>query len=66
MTNLNLNPEIRVLRQFGFFALFGFGFLAVIAHYEAFIFSFGLGAARANLVVVLGLMAGVSFLFSLI
>jgi hypothetical protein len=43
---LDLNPDDRTLRQFGWIALGGFGFIAIIAWFEVLIFAFGLGAAR--------------------
>jgi hypothetical protein len=61
-----LNPEPRILRQFGFIALVGFGLLALAAHYETLLFSVGLGAARAPLVVGFSAIAVVSATFSLV
>ena len=46
MIEIDLRPDVRTLRQFGFIAVAGFAFLAVIAWYEALVFSFGLGGAR--------------------
>ena len=46
MIDLNLNPDAKTLRQFGFIALGGFGLLAALAYTESFIFSFGLGGSR--------------------
>ena len=46
MIELDLNPDDRTLRQFGWIALGGFGFIAIIAWFEVLIFAFGLGAAR--------------------
>jgi hypothetical protein len=66
LLELNLNPEPRVLRQFGFIALVGFGLLALAAHYEILPFSMGLGAARAPLVVGFTGIAVVSATFSLV
>jgi hypothetical protein len=48
-----LRPDTRALRQFGFIALVGFGFLAVIAWFELLIFSGGLGGARLPVSAVL-------------
>jgi hypothetical protein len=55
---LNLNPDERTLRQFGFIALVGFGALAACAWFEALMFRAGLGAARAPVALAL-LLAGV-------
>ncbi len=66
MIEINLKPDVRTLRQFGFIALAGFALLAVIAWYEALVFSFGLGTARpyvAGGFVVVGVL---SLLLSLI
>jgi hypothetical protein len=63
---INLKPDVRTLRQFGFIALVGFAFLAIIAWYEALVFSFGLGAARPYVVGGFAAVAGVSLLFSVV
>jgi hypothetical protein len=56
MVELNLRPDARTLRNFGFISLAGFGFLALIAFKEWLVFSFGLGDARLPLTgVFLGL-----------
>jgi hypothetical protein len=46
LVELNLHPDARTLRQFGFIALFGFSLLALMAFREAGPFRFGLGDAR--------------------
>jgi hypothetical protein len=66
MIDINLEPDIRTLRQFGFIALAGFALLAVVAWYEALVFSFGLGAARPYVAGGFAAVAGVSLLFSVI
>jgi len=66
MIEINWRPDDRTLRQFGFIALFGFAFLAVIAWWELFVFSAGLGEARP---IVSGVFAGLAVLsafFSLV
>ena len=66
MIELDFHPDARTLRQFGWIALGGFGFIAAIAWFELLIFSFGLGAARpwvAGAAAGLGLLAA---LFSLV
>jgi hypothetical protein len=63
---LNFSPDDRLLRQFGFIGLFGFGLLAGAAAYEKLIFSMGLGAARLPVAVTLGSLAGCCLLFSLV
>jgi hypothetical protein len=46
MIEIDLRPDERTLRQFGWIALVGFGFVALLAWQEWLIFSFGLGEAR--------------------
>lgn len=66
MIELDLHPDERTLRQFGFIALAGFGFVAAIAWYEVLIFSVGLGAAREPVAYGFAALAGLSLLFSLV
>ena len=66
MIEMNLRPDVRTLRQFGYIAVAGFGFLAAIAWYEVLIFSFGLGAARQPLAAGFAAVALLSGLFSLV
>lgn len=46
LVELNLNPDRRTLRQFGFIALGGFGLIGLLAFREWMVFSAGLGPAR--------------------
>ena len=46
MIEIDFDPDDKTLRQFGWIALGGFGFIAAIAWYEVLIFAFGLGAAK--------------------
>jgi hypothetical protein len=66
MIEINLKPDVRTLRQFGFIALVGFALLATIAWFELLVFSFGLGAARPYVAGGFAAVAGLSLLFSLI
>jgi hypothetical protein len=66
LIDLNLRPDERTLRQFGFIALAGFGFLAAIAWFEVLIFSFGLGAARPFVAGAFAGLAGLAAVFSLV
>jgi MFS family permease len=66
LLDLNLNPDERTLKQFGFIALGGFGLLAACAFFEKFMFAFGLGAARQPVAITLAALALVAALFSLI
>jgi hypothetical protein len=59
LITLDLKPDARTLRQFGFIAFFGFGFVATIAWFELLIFAFGLGAAKP---VVAGVFVGLGVL----
>lgn len=66
MIEINLRPDDRTLRQFGWIALVGFGFLATIAFYEKLVFAFGLGASKP---IVAGVFVGLavwSAFFSLV
>ena len=66
MIELNLKPDAKTLRQFGWIAFFGFGFVATIAWYEVFIFAFGLGAARETVAGVFAGLAIASLVFSVV
>ena len=66
MIEIDLNPDTRTLRQFGFIALVGFGLLAVAAWYEVLVFSFGLGGSRPYVAGSLAVVAGLASIFSLI
>jgi hypothetical protein len=46
LIEIDLRPDARTLRQFGFIALVGFSAVAALAWFEALVFSFGLGEAR--------------------
>ena len=49
MIEIDWNPDAKTLRQFGWIALVGFAFLALIAYMEWLIFAFGLGSWRLPL-----------------
>jgi len=66
MIEINLRPDERTLRQFGFIAVAGFGFVAAIAWFEVLIFSFGLGSAREPVAASFAAVAALSGLFSLV
>ena len=63
MIELDFNPDERTLRQFGWIALAGFGFVATIAWFELLIFAFGLGSSRPW---VAGIFAGLALLTGLL
>ena len=63
LIDINLRPDRRTLRQFGFIALVGFGLLALLAWLETGVFAFGLGGARLG---VVGLLAGIGLLSGLL
>jgi len=50
MIEMNWKPDAKTLRSFGLIAVFGFGFVATLAHFEWLIFAFGLGAAKPYVV----------------
>lgn len=64
MVELDWNPSVRTLRQFGYVALAGFGGLSVAAWTERFVFSFGLGAGRTAVAGSLAALAVLCLLFS--
>ena len=64
--DLNLKPEPKTLRHFGWIALVGFSFVAALAWYEKLIFSFGLGDARPIVAGGFAALAGISAFFSLV
>ena len=66
MIEINLNPDDKTLRQFGWIALVGFGFIAAIAWFEKLIFAFGLGDARQFVAGVFACLALYSVLFALV
>jgi len=66
LVEINFNPDIKTLRQFGVIAFVGFGILAALAYYEKLIFSFGLGDARMPLVATFATLGTIAAMFSLI
>ena len=66
MIDLDLSPDARKLRQFGWIALAGFGLLALLAWSEALVFAFGLGGARVGVAASLVAIGVLSGLFSLL
>ena len=66
MVELNLRPDARTLRQFGWIALVGFGLLAVAAWRGWLVFHYLGDGARQTTAVVLGALAGASALVSLV
>jgi len=66
MIKLDLNPEPRILRQFGYIALVGFGLLGCAALFEVLMFSGGLGGAREPVAYSLIGLGVLSALFSLV
>jgi len=63
---IDLNPDAKTLRSFGFVALGGFGLLALAAYRESLIFAFGLGEARVPVALGLATLGVVSALLSLV
>lgn len=63
MIEIDFSPDERMLRQFGWVALGGFGLLAALAYFEQLVFAFGLGAAR---IPVAAGLAGVGLLAAVI
>jgi hypothetical protein len=63
---IDWKPDERTLRQFGWIALVGFGFVAALAFTESLVFSFGLGAAREPIAIGFAALAGLSGVLSLV
>ena len=66
MVQIDLHPDARTLRQFGWIALVGFSLLATLAWNDWLMFSFGLGAWRASVVWAFAGLAGLAGLFSVV
>lgn len=62
--DINLKPDPKLLRQFGFIAFGGFGLLALAAWTERAMFASGLGSAREAVALALLGVGAVSALFS--
>ena len=65
VATINLKPAPKVLRQFGYAALVGFGLLAAMALLELGLFAGGLGNWRTGVAACLGALGVVSGAFSL-
>jgi hypothetical protein len=63
---LNLSPDTRTLRQFGFIAFVAFGILAALAWREAAVFAFGLGPFRRPISIALLALGATCAMFSLV
>ena len=61
MVEIDWRPDERTLRQFGFIALFGFGFVATIAWFERLVFASLIDLGQARLVVT-SIFAGLAVL----
>jgi hypothetical protein len=66
MIEINLRPDARTLRQFGFIAVVGFAGVAVLAWTESLVFSLGLGEARPWVAGGLAAVGGLALLSSLV
>ena len=66
LIDIDLRPDRRKLRQFGFIALAGFALLALLAWKEWAVFAFGLGDWRIPLTQIFAGLAVVSLVFSLV
>ena len=67
MVELNWNPDRDALRSFGWIALGGFSFIALLAWNEWLVFAYGLGGARpyfSAAFVALGLLSALFSLFA--
>jgi hypothetical protein len=66
LVEIDFQPSERILRQFGWIALGGFGLLALCAWNEWLVFRHGLGATREPLAFALLVLGALSALFSLV
>lgn len=66
LIEIDLNPSVATLRQFGWIALVGFSLIGLLAWYEFLIFSFGLGSAREPVAFTLWGLAALAAFFSLV
>jgi hypothetical protein len=66
MIQIDLRPDSRTLRQFGWIALVGFGLMATLAWNEWLVFSVGLGEWRQPVVAGLAGLAGLAGFFSIV
>ncbi len=66
MIEINLNPDERILRQFGWIALVGFSFVALLAWQEWLIFAGGLGDSRETVAASFVGLGVLSAFFSLV
>jgi hypothetical protein len=66
MIQINLEPDEITLRQFGWIAVGGFGFLAFLAWNEWLIFGMGLGEWRGGIAGAFVLLAALAGAFSLV
>lgn len=66
MIEIDWKPDETTLRQFGFIALFGFGFLAALAWFQLLVFAALPDDLRSPVAGVFGALAGVSLLLSLV
>ena len=66
LVELDLKPDDKTLKQFGWIALVGFGALAAMAWFEVLIFGFGLGDARLAVSLGLAALAVISLVQSLV
>ncbi|MEX2209216.1 MAG: SxtJ family membrane protein [Myxococcota bacterium] len=66
MVEMNLRPDARTLRQFGWIALAGFGLLALLAWKGWLVFGPLEAGTRETVAICLSALAGISTLFSLV
>jgi hypothetical protein len=66
MIDLNLRPDARTLRLFGWIALVGFGLVALLAWRGWLVFAALPEGARDEVALVFAALAGISALFSLV
>lgn len=63
LVEINFDPDVKTLRQFGVIAFVGFGILAVLAYHRMFLFT-GLADARVVVALALAIMGLAALSFS--
>ncbi len=66
MVEINLRPDARTLRQFGWIALVGFGLLAIAAWRGWLVFGYLEAGGRETAAMIFGALAAACALFSLV
>ena len=66
VASINLRPKPRVLRQFGYAAVIGFGLVGAMAWFQFGLFGAGLGSWRVGVAATMATLGALSLVFSLV